>query len=84
MTAAEPIDLEIFKVEEDIYGDPVKTEPRQETVFEFETPTKPGKGGKGSQKGSPYDRPANRRPPESADVEDRALVTCVDSGMDWK
>ena len=84
MTAAEPIDIELLKVEEDIYGDPIKSEPRQASVFEFETPTKPGKGEKGSKKGSPYNRPAHRRHPESADVEDRVLVTCVDAGMDWE
>jgi hypothetical protein len=85
MTATEPIDLdEEFKVEEDLYGTtPIKKEPRQPTDFEFETPTKPGKGKKVSKNGSPYNRPSPRRHPESANTEDRVLVTLVDSGMDW-
>lgn len=86
MTATEPIDLdEELKVEEeDLYGTPVKKEPRQQTDFEFETPTKSGKGNKGSKKGSPYDRPSPRRHPESANTEDRVLVALVDSGMKWR
>lgn len=83
MTAAEPIDLEAIKFEEDLYGPPLKIE-REPSVFEFETPTKSGKG-KGSNKGSPYERtPSHRRHVEDADVEDRVLVTMIDSGLSWR
>jgi hypothetical protein len=86
MTAAEPIDLDFFKYEEDIYGcDEIKSEPaREPSVFYPETPTKSGKGKKKSNKGSPYNTPSHKRPAEHADVEDRVLVTLVDSNMEWR
>jgi len=83
MTAAEPIDLDLCKFEEDIYGENVgekiKDEPREPSV----TPTKSPKKGKGKH-GLPSDRTSRRRHVDDADVQDRVLVTMVDSGVPWR
>lgn len=84
MTAAEPIDLDLCKFEEDIYGEnvaeKVKDEPREPSV----TPTKSRKKGGKAKPGSPSDRTSRRRHVDDADVQDRVLVTMVDSGVPWR
>jgi hypothetical protein len=35
-------------------------------------------------KASPYSKPAPKRRPEDAEMEDRALVALVDSKMPWE
>ena len=82
MTAKEPIDLDCFKIEEDLYGDKIIS--KQESP-EFDTP-EPEFSFKGKKlKGkSPYSKPSNRRHPEDAETEDKVLVALVDGGMPWR
>ena len=83
MTSAEPIDVDTFKFEEDLYGEPVKLEApdvakESDSESEFQFPYKPG------SKRPRCTRPSHKRHPEDADTEDQVLVALVDGHWDWR
>ena len=88
MTSTTPIDLDHFKLEEDLYGDPINTKPEESddegcAVGSDDLKAWSKKGTKMSN--SPYTRrPAHRRHPEGADTEDRVLMALVDEGWSWE
>ena len=81
MTTVEPIDLDTFKFEEDLYGEPVKSEAVQEKDEYDSDPDLPYMP---PLKKARYSKPSHKRHPEDADTEDRVLVSLVDGGWDWR
>jgi hypothetical protein len=78
MTSTQPIDLDTFMFEDDLYGEQAKIEETDPIIDpEPNVPMKP-------QKKSPYAKPVHRRHPEDADTEDRVLVKLVDEGWSWE
>ena len=91
MSKEEPIDLETYKYEEqgdDLYGTSMKCEEQDSDIDEtvplkyMKTPT--GKKATTKRARSPNSTPRYRRNPQDADMEDRALMRLVDSGLPWQ
>jgi hypothetical protein len=92
MSRAEPIDLDTIKFEEeeeDLYGEPIKSEEPDSDCREGTVPLKymrtpTGKTAITTRRArSPNSTPRHRRNPQDVDLEDRVLMRLIDSGMAW-